>query len=271
MEIIILIALIVFIVYIRIKFKIPKFGCMTLVTGGVKTGKSTLSVFMAISRYKRSKRLVRIANFFRKVICKPLLEEPLLYSNIPLRVPYVPLTMGLIQRKYRFRYGSVIYVNEASLFADSQMIKDMDLNERLLMFNKLIGHELLGGYIIYDTQAIVDTHYSIKRCLSNYFYIHHLQKWIPGFLVAYVRECVYSEDGSVVNVYKSDVEDDLKKVLIPKWVWKKFDAYCYSYATDDLPVYDKVVTLGKKDSLKVKKLVSFNDDRRDYYRAKKNV
>lgn len=269
MEILLLIIAIIAILILRHHFKVPKFGCMALVTGGVKTGKSTLSVYMAIKRFKASLRAVKFRNFFRKIFARPLFELPKLYSNIPLNVPYVPINQKLIKREYRFAYGSVIYINEASLFADSQMIKDMDLNERLLMFNKLIGHELLGGYIIYDTQSIVDLHYSVKRCLSNYFYIHHLVKWIPGFMIAFVRECVYSEDGSVINSYGSDVEDELKKVLIPKRIWKKFDAYCYSYATDSLPVYDKVCKPSKKD-LKVKRLVSFNDTRRGYYHAKKN-
>ena len=148
MTILFLIGLAVLLIYIRVTFKLPKIGCMALVTGGVKTGKSTLSVYMAIKRYKANLRLVRFKNIFRKIFGLSLIEEPLLYSNIPLSVPYVPLTQKLINREQRFAFGSVIYVNEASLFADSQMVKDMDLNERLLMFNKLIGHELHGGYII---------------------------------------------------------------------------------------------------------------------------
>ena len=79
---------------------------------------------------------------------------------------------------------------------------------------------------------------------------------------------MYSEDGSVTNVHDKDVEEDLKRVLIPKRVWKKFDAYCYSFATDSLPVYDKVQKPTK--DMKVKQLVSFNDERRGYYLAKKN-
>ena len=270
MEILLLIGLAALLIYIKVTFKVPKIGCMALVTGGVKTGKSTLSVYMAISRYKSNLRAVRFRNIFRRIFNLQLLEEPLLYSNIPLKVPYVPLTQKLINREQRFAFGSVIYVNETSLFADSMMVKDMDVNERLMMFNKLIGHELHGGYLIMDSQSCCDLHFSTKKCLSNYFYIHHLTKWIPGFLVAHVRECVYSEDGSVVNNYSSDVESELKKVLIPKRVWKKFDAYCYSYVTDDLPVADKVRYLGRKDSLKVKKLTSFNDVRREYYAPKKS-
>ena len=100
----------------------------------------------------------------------------------------------------------------------------------------------------------MDCHFSVKRCLSNYFYIHHLTKWIPFFLVATVRECRYSEDGSVVEVNTADVEDSLKRVLIPKKVWKIFDAYCFSSLTDDLEVDDAIL---HASSLKVSNIVSF--------------
>lgn len=241
------------------RFKTPKIGCMALVTGGVKAGKSTFAVHLAIKQYKRAKRSVRLRNYFRKAFGRQLEEEPLLYSNIPLAVPYVQLTEDMLLRKVRFRYKSVIYVNEASLLADSQLCKDMDVNERLQFFNKLIGHETKGGYLIYDTQAIGDLHYSIKRCLSEYFYIHHIVKWIPFFLVAYVREDRYSDDGTFLSVGMNDTEETLKRVIVPKSTWKKFDCYCYSVLTDELPVADKVIELEKGDSLKVGSVVSFRD------------
>lgn len=254
----VIIGLIIFLIYKFIirKFKFPKVGAMAMVTGGVKCGKSTFAVGLVMSEYRRRRRSVKFRNFFRKLFRIPLHDLPLIYSNIPLSVPYVPLTEDLLLRKKRFVYGSVIYVNEASLVADSQLIKDHNINERLLLFNKLIGHELLGGCIIYDTQSISDVHYSIKRCLSDYFYIHHLSKWIPFFLVATIRECRYSEDGSVVEVNTSDVEDSLRKVIIRKSTWKKFDAYCFSSLTDNLPVANETVVA---DSLKVKKVFSFRD------------
>lgn len=143
--------------------------------------------------------------------------------------------------------------------ADSQMVKDLELNERLLLFNKLIGHELQGGCIIYDTQSIADVHYSIKRCLSEYFYIHHLVKWLPFFLVAYVKEDRYSEDGSVITVSSKDVEETLTRVIIPKSTWKKFDCYAYSSLTDDLPVVTETVTA---ETLKVDNILSFRKERK---------
>ena len=242
------------------RFKIPKVGALALVTGGVKTGKSTLSVALVRREFKARVRAVKFKNFIGKIFKKNYVpvELPLIYSNVPLALPYVPLTDDLLLRKKRFVYGSVIYIQEASLVADSQLIKDMDINQRLLFFNKLIGHETKGGVIIYDTQSISDVHYSIKRCLSEYFYIHHLVKWVPFFLIAYVEENRYSDDGSIISTQNEDIENKLKKVIIPKSTWKYFDCYCYSVLTDNLPVEDKLVKNDKKTKdLKARKVLSF--------------
>lgn len=256
---IVIIGVIVFFVwkFLR-KFKTPKIGSMTLISGGVKCGKSTFSVALVLSEYRRRVRRIKFKNFFLKLFKKPLIELPLIYSNIPLACPYVKLTDDLLLRKKRFVYGSVIYVCEAALVADSQLIRDMELNERLLLFNKLIGHETKGGCLIYDTQCVGDIHYSIKRSLSEYIYIHHLTKWIPFFLVAHVRECHYSDDSSTVNAFTDDVESNLRRVIIRKSTWKYFDAYCYSCLTDDLPVEKKIVPNDKHtEDLKAREILSF--------------
>lgn len=175
----------------------------------------------------------------------PVREEPLLYANVPIAgIKYVELTEDLILRKKRFNYRSTIYCQEASLVADSQMFRDMDINERLLLFNKLIGHETRGGEIIYDTQSIVDCHYAIKRSVSSYIWIHHNTK-VPFFVAVYVREMFYTEDGTAVNVFNEDVEKTLLRIIIPKSIWKKFDAYCYSKLTDDLERENKTKFIPK--------------------------
>ena len=240
------------------KLKHPKIGSMCMVTGGVKTGKTTFAVSLALKEYKKSCRQVAIVNFFKRLTHKKEIEKPLLYSNIALSVPFVPLTPELILRTERFAYGSIILCSEASLVADSQLITDKNINQQLLLFNKLIGHETKGGKIIYDTQSIQDCHYSIKRCLSEYFYIHHIVK-IPFFILLFIREDRYSEDGTVISVNNEDIENTLKCVLIPKSTWRKFDAYTYSIFTDHLPVNNNVVKLSRSDTLKTKKIVSFRN------------
>lgn len=266
---VVLIAILVVLYLVNKILKIPKFGNMTLVTGGVKTGKSTMTVWLAVRQYWRQLRKYYIYNYvlypvFHRIpfgVFKrmKLREKPLFYSNIPIAIKnFVPLTRKLIQREERFRYGSVIYVCESSLVADSQAIKDPLINEEMLLLNKLIAHETKGGYIFHDTQSIFDCHYAVKRCLSSYFYIHHSLK-IPFFMLSWVRELKFSEDNSAVNTFDDDVEETLRLVIIPKSVWKLFDCYCYSVLTDDLPVVDTVVPVFKYGDKKARKIVTFRD------------
>ena len=186
-------------------------------------------------------------------------EKPLFYSNVPVKIEgYVPITFDLLERTKRFRYGSVVYLCEASLVADSQYIREQLVNERLLLLCKLIAHETRGGYLFVDTQSILDLHFSFKRTLSSYFYIHHTTK-IPFFCLSWVRELKFSEDNSVVNTFQEDVEKSLQLVIIPKKVWKMFDCYCYSALTDHLEVVDQVVSIEELPDLKARKIVSFRE------------
>lgn len=240
MTIVLVISLVVLVIFLFLFLKlrkVPKCGSLTLITGGVKTGKSTLSIHLVLRMYRKAKFRWKVYMLLRKFLrFLPVREKPLFYSNVPIAgVDYVEITDDLLLREKRFAYRSVAYIQEASLVADSQLFRDTDTNERLLYFNKLIGHETRGGSIVYDTQCIQDCHYAIKRSVSSYFWIHHNVK-IPFFVLVYVREMFYSEDGSGVNVFNEDVEETLLRIIIPKSIWKRFDAYCYSKLTDHLPV-----------------------------------
>ena len=240
--------------FILKNFKTLKIGSLTLFSGGVKTGKTTMAVYLATRELRRA----RIKWNLRRLFLRKKEEKPQLYSNIPLNIPeYIELTPEHLKREKRFEYGSIILISEASLFADSQLIKDQDINEQLLLFNKLIGHETKGGKLIYDTQQIQDCHYSIKRSLSSYFYIHHINKYVPFFIIAYVKEYRYSEDNSVIGTEQEDIEDTLKRVIISKRTWKKFDRYCYSIFTDDLPHNEPVINGRQLPDLKAKNVPSF--------------
>lgn len=241
-------------------FKLPKINALALFTGGVKSGKTTCAVYFALRNYRARRIKVFIVNGFRSIFHKKLYDKPLLYSNIPLKVPYVPLTTDLLLRNSRFVYGSVIYISEASLVADSQCLSDKERSKQINLFNKLIGHETCGGVLIYDTQCVADLHYGIKRAISEYFYIHHMVKkflFLPlPFLLAYVKECRYSDDGTVIQSESVDTEDVLKLCIIPRWVWRKFDCYCYSALTDNLKVENNII---KTKDLLCRDIISFND------------
>ena len=256
-------------------------------TGGVKSGKSAVSLYFALKAYKRILRRWKLACFFCRLRRKELPEKPLLYSNIPLcKIDYCELTRDHLLRKKRLNYGSVCFIDEASLVADSQLGKDLssrDINNDLLLFFKLFGHMTHGGCCIVNSHCISDLHYALKRTISTYYYVHSIG-WFPFIKVAHLREEKYSDDGSVVNAYTEDVEESLKKVAFSSRVFKKYDSYCFSYFTDGLETDNREQYKESRDELKAKNLVSFrpafyelSDDykkemsKKRTYNAKKNV
>lgn len=239
------------------KHAFPPMGCVSLVTGAVKSGKSTYAVWRCVSMHFCRMVGAYVYNFFHR---KKKREIPMLYSNVPLRYKwYRQLTRDLLLRKERFYYGSVVYVNEASLLADSKMFKDEELNEFLLLFNKLFGHETYGGFLLYDTQSLSDCHYAIKRCIAEYIHLDGKKKVPFGMLVSYRRmKMTTSEDSIDVNVFDGK-EDERPSVFLPSLTWKIFDAFCYSILTDDLPISD---IKGEKDcNLKARSILTFKPSR----------
>lgn len=257
------------------RFKFPKIGAIGVFVGGVKSGKSATSLACALSNYRSVVRSWKIQCFFIKFLNKfrknkiSLPTKPLFYSSIPLRyIPYIPITREHLLRKRRFAPKSVVFIDEASLVADSQLIKDKQVNNELLLFFKLFGHSCKGKCIV-NTHCITDLHYALKRCTSQYFYIHHLSKYIPFITLSYLREERYSEDNANVNAWTNDVEDGLKRCLMLSSTFKKYDAWCYSVFTDNLPTdsEEDCILKGKNDSLKAEEIVSF---RKEFYELKKN-
>lgn len=263
-------------------FKIPKVKNLMFVDGGLGTGKSTYSVYLAVRLFKRSKRHYKIAKFifapftvFRKSKVRFLynlgnkydsLEEPLLYSNIPLRnIVHTPLTLDLIYRMKRFPYKSVVLIDDISLMADQMMFKNLEVNKRLSVFFKFFRHMTRGGYLIANSSSTSDLHHAFKYCLSDYLYIHSRFD-IPFFSVLRMQEMHYSadKDGSpIVTAATSDIEDTLKRVLVRKKYRKYYDTYCYSVFTDNLQIFRKDTLLKFFDSAKCVDILTLDDRSKD--------
>lgn len=267
-NIIIIVVIVAFLLFIYFKFfKIPKLKNVVFIDGGLGCGKSFYSVSLAIKLHKRALRKW----YFQKYLCKFLglfskkyknlqIEKPLLYSNIKLKnYEHVILTKELLIRDMRFNYKSVVLIDEFSLFADQQLYKNQDLNEKLQLFFKLFRHETKGGYMVVNSQSINDCHYSFKYILNDYFYIHHRIK-LPFISLLAIRENVYSADnGNVINSSNEDIESTLKKVIVLNKYYKKYDSYTYSIFTDKLESDNRLVKFIKNDELKADKLISFRD------------
>lgn len=271
--ILVIIAVLVFALYLYIRFfKKPKLKNIVFVDGSLGTGKTFLSVSLAVRQYKSNLRKYKIKKLLLSLLSKinkkyqerlSRLEEPLLYSNIKLRnVPFVVVTKDLLCRdNFRFAKSSVLLLDEFSLIADQMMFKDAKLNERLSEFFKLFRHEVgKDCLIVINSQSTSDLHYSLKYVLSDFFYIHSKMKF-PFFNFLRVEEVSYSADKgvSLVTTNDGDIENNIKFLGVSTKYFKRYDSYCYSVFTDSLPVYKKVVKYDKDDSLKADRLVSFKD------------
>lgn len=252
-------------------FKLYKVKSIVFIDGTLGCGKSYYSVALAVRLWKRQVRrwkisivLLKIGGIFKQSLKEKAAalqkEKPLLYSNILLRnVDFVKLTKELILREKRFRYKSVLLIDEFSLMADQMLYKDDKLNEQLTLFFKLFRHETRGGYCVINSQSTSDLHYSLKYVLSDYLYIHSRSKF-PFVTALKVQEMVYCADkagANVMNVRNEDIEETCKLILSFNKYYKYYDSFCFSIFTDDLPVYRKLDFRGKGESLKDSELVSF--------------
>ncbi len=246
-------------------FKVPAFSAVTMITGGVKSGKSALTVRFALKSYKRVRVRWYISRVFAKLLRREKPEEPLLYSNIPLRkIKYTPLLLDHLLRKVRLNYKSVVILDEASLVADSMLgagksKESADISAQLLLFFKLFGHETKGGKIFCNSHCLSDLHYALKRTTSTYFYVHSLRRF-PFVSSFNLREERYSDDGGVVNSYSEDAQKSMMHILMFNKMFKRYDAYCYSALTDDLPVKNNVRSLSAWADLKTKQIISFRKE-----------
>lgn len=256
-------------------FKLPKIKSILFIDGSLGTGKSYLSVALAIKYYKRNLKRYKIKKIIYKMIRKkeeP--EKPILYSNIKLKnIEFAIITKDLLFRKnYRFAKGSIILLDEFSLVADQMMYKNAEINERLSLFFKLFRHETgKGSLCIINSQSTSDLHYSLKYVLSDYIYIHHKTR-LPFFNILKVQEMTYNADKNAttnITTNEGDIEDNLKNMLISSKYFKYYDSYCYSIFTDNLPIYKNTKILRNKDSLKAENLVSFKDFKYLYENLKK--
>lgn len=263
----ILLAVVGLLVFLYFKFiKRLELDSLTLVTGGVKCGKTTLSVWLSTNEYlKRLKKWEKREKFCKFLHLKNKTEKPLFYSNVPVymkhkvhgkyvEVGYSPITLDLLTRKKRFNFGSVVYFCESSLIADSTDTKNLDLNTNMNLLFKLCSHETHGGKFYFDTQSISDNHYTIKRNLARYIYCNKLIKNLPFILLFDVRERMYSYDSGIVGT-NEEITDCRKYVIVPKKVWKRFDTFAYSGMTDNLPVSNDI--LYTNGNLKVNHITSF--------------
>lgn len=239
----VLAALIILYVFVYRKFATLPDNSIVMVNGGLGAGKSLFTIGGAIREYKRRLRNWKIA---KVLFAWKTFEKPVICSNIPLKMEYVPLTKDILERKVRLPYRSVVAIDEFSLVADSMSYKEIN-NTTLMLFIKLFRQETRGGIMFVNTQALSDCHYAMKRCVNSYIWIFKRLKIF--FLLLFKIRVFTINDESTLNVV-DDVEDT-RWFFLTKKVYKLYDTYCFSGLTDNLPVADQTIDGKKLEDLKV--------------------
>lgn len=208
-------------------------NALTLITGGVKSGKDTLMCSLGIAEYKRNVRRWYLAKAF--MFWKKFDEKPVICTNFPIDVKggYVKLTSDIVYGKVHLPKNSVILITEFSTFADFNSWKKID-NDRFSEFMKLCGHYYYKVYT--NSQALLDCHYALKRSCSSMVYIERLIKTFPFFLIFKLRNVVVVDE-SVVNI--ADTEPDW--FVCSKRIWKKFNSHCFYGFVKDTPLVNDTI------------------------------
>lgn len=248
-----IVIIIVILVLLLILFRRSKrfyFDNVVMLNGSIGSGKTSTGVKIAFNSINKAhsiwwrKKYIysKIFKFkYNKYALQELEEEPLLYSNIPLKHRlYTPLTTDILKRQKRCHYKSVIFIDESSLLATSLDYKDKELSESLTLFLKLVRHSLHGSYrnllgsypnLIITTQSKNDNHFAFDRTLNQVLYIFKSIN-IPFFKVVWARDLLLID--SVLNNFDDDIKQSfsIRWFLVPKSIFKKYNSYCYSFLSD---------------------------------------
>lgn len=285
----IFIALVVLLLWFFIfKVKHLKTSDVYFVDGGVKVGKSKVSVMLVVKRIFVNRLRAHFRNGLiwllnrRRVhynkkhpntpkVLREYEEIPMLYSNMPLyKVKYNHFALEILELKWRMPHGSVVLLDEASLIADSmtaygktktqQEIVDY-VNEKITIFLKLFGHATHGGLCVYNSQNVVDLHFGFRRCTSTYLMLINRRRF-PFFNLISCREIVHDESGDLTNTVTKDVEDDSKPLFVSNKWHKYYDRYYLDILFKHLPKmvnYDVKIENKRKHRVELEEIVTLGN------------
>lgn len=278
---------------------------ITAFTGGLGSGKTMLSVNLALKLLKRNRRKLKRIAKWRKIRNKILFfkspknvvfDNPLLISNIPIMVykpwkwwngvrklfgfkPNQPvystkLTKDMLLLQTSIPKGSVILLDEIGAFASQFQFKDLNVIKVFDEFVRLFRHYYavpttnVEPYMVVNDQCSENINLVVRRRLNM---VHNLSNflciWRLGFY--YERIISISEEIKTIDT-RTGLENDTQDNSNFRWNFliakKKYDSHCYSERVKRLPP-DK---LDKHLALKTNELLTCPSDKEHKYIALTN-
>lgn len=252
---IVIIAVVILVIFILKQYCI-KYDTVLAFTGGLGSGKSFLSVEMAIRLLKRNRRRVKWYNFFHK---KSPRRMPMLYSSIPVRISKkewsLELTEGHLLLADKIVERSVVFIDEIGSYASQFEYKNPNIMDNFDEFIRLFRHYTKGGYLVVNDQCSENIVLTVRRRMNTVFNLMHFKKYFGLFYSVKIRNINISEE--IKTIEEESAEDGMSVHfgVLPVFS-KRYDTYCYSNRYKGVPMIKprKYSSFKKNTLLKVSKV-----------------
>lgn len=262
------------ILFIIIKPYFIKYDTICGYTGGLGSGKSFLSSLTAVRLLKKNRFKTKMYNLKQKIRRKPLLEKPMLYSSIPIRISKKEmskvLTADMLTLQESIVKGSVVYIDEVDVFANQFAFgnhniiecaskkeltakregkEDYDsglFDEYMRLFRHLWSSEACESRMIVNTQATSNITTIIRRRMNTVFVLSRFRihkipilchlPLVNWLFKFYTVECRnITITDEITNTSDGNTEDNMRIVFGFMPPHKLYDTHCYKHRSDTIP------------------------------------
>lgn len=229
---VILLLVLLFIIIVKPYF--IHYDTLVAFTGGLGSGKSFMSVKMAIKLLKKNRFKVKLHNVLHPKKKRP---KPLLYSSIPLRISRREYAEVLTAEHLLLREAvvpkSVVFIDEIGAFANQFEFKNPLVIRNFNEFVRLFRHYTRGGYLVCNDQCSENIVLEVRRRINTVFNLMHFKKFLC-FCWVKCRNISVSEE--IKTVEEGNTEDNMRTLygVIPLFM-RHYDTHCYAGRYSSVP------------------------------------
>ncbi|MBQ8433024.1 MAG: hypothetical protein IJX28_09095 [Clostridia bacterium] len=253
-EIICIIVLGVLLWRVFTSYRLKTFDTVVAFTGGLGSGKSFLSVDIAIKLLRKKRREVWFKNLFRKKGEK--LPLPYLYSSIPVEISKkekaIILTEKHLTLQEKLVPGSVCFIDEIGSFCSQfdYKAKNADVFDEFVRFYR---HYTRNGYMVCNDQCSENIVLQVRRRLNTVYNLMGFRKWFGICYTVKVRNISVSEE--IKTIEEQNTEGNMRTLFGFLPLRRRYDTHCYAprYAYVPEGEVQHHTTLQKLDILRLPK------------------
>lgn len=257
------------ILFFIIKPYFIKYDTVVAYTGGLGSGKSFMSTLTARRELRKNRLKTFFYNIKQRILRRPTLERPLLYSSIPIQISKhemsTVLNADMLTLQEGFVKGSVVFIDEVDVFANQfafgnhnviecQSKKDIKakqdgsedfdsglFDEEIRLFRHLYSSPACECKLICNTQATSNITTIIRRRMNTVYVLSRFRKWklpiLSWFIVPFtveVRNITITDE--ITNTSEGNTEDNMciHFGIMPRR--SLYDTHCYKHRADTIPV-----------------------------------